>query len=270
MHRILITGAAGNIGAVLREGLRGRYPVVRVTDRAALGPAQPGEEVVDGLDLADLAGLEAAMKDVDAVVHLAGTPVEQPWEPILANNIVGLHNTYEAARRQGVKRIVFASSNHTIGFHPRGRHIDETVPVRPDGRYGASKVFGEALGRLYADKHGMEIVNLRIGSFQPKPLNVRMLNTWLSHRDAVHLVDVCLRAAGIHFEIIYGVSANSRNKWHDSLAARIGYQPQDNAEEYAAEILAAMQPEDEPLTERLFHGGEYCAMEFDGDLAKIG
>ena len=270
MQRVLITGAAGTIGSVLRDGLRGRYPVLRLTDRAPLGKAQAGEEIVENLDLADLAGLEAAMQDVDAVVHLAGTPVEQAWEPVLNNNIIGLYNTYEAARRQGVRRIVFASSNHTVGFHPRGRHIDETVPPRPDGRYGVSKVFAEALGRLYADKHGMEIINLRIGSFQPRPKNVRMLNTWLSHRDCVHLVDVALRAAGIHFEIIYGVSANSRNRWHDSLAARIGYEPQDNAEDYAEEILASMKPEDEPLVERMFHGGEYCNMEFDGDLAKIG
>ena len=270
MQRVLITGAAGTIGSVLRDGLRGRYPVLRLTDRAPLGKAQAGEEIVENLDLADLAGLEAAMQGIDAVVHLAGTPVEQAWEPVLNNNIIGLYNTYEAARRQGVRRIVFASSNHTVGFHPRGRHIDETVPPRPDGRYGVSKVFAEALGRLYADKHGMEIINLRIGSFQPRPKNVRMLNTWLSHRDCVHLVDVALRAAGIQFEIIYGVSANSRNRWHDSLAARIGYEPQDNAEDYAEEILASMKPEDEPLVERMFHGGEYCNMEFDGDLAKIG
>jgi uronate dehydrogenase len=270
MQRILITGAAGTIGRVLREGLRGRYPVVRLTDRAPLGAADVGEEIVENLDLADLDGLEAAMRDVDAVVHLGGTPVEQPWEPVLNNNIVGLYNTYEAARRAGVRRIVFASSNHTVGFHPRGRHIDETVPVRPDGLYGVSKVFAEALGRLYADKHGLEIVNLRIGSFQPRPKNIRMLNTWLSHGDCVHLVDVCLRAPGLHFEIIYGVSANARNRWHDSLAARIGYRPQDNAEDYADEILAAMTPEDEPLVERMFHGGEFCDMGFEGDLAKIG
>lgn len=270
MQRILITGAAGAIGRTLREGLRGRFPVLRLTDRASLDEARPGEELVPDLDLADLAGLEAAMRDVDAVVHLGGTPVEAPWQPVLENNIIGLYNTYEAARRQGVGRIVFASSNHAVGYHRRARAIDETVDYRPDSRYGVSKVFGEALGRLYADKHGMEIVNLRIGSFREKPTTVRMLMTWISPRDTVHLVDACLRAPGLHFEVIYGVSANTRNRWHDSLAARIGYRPLDDAEAYVEEIMAAMRPEDESLGERLFHGGEFCAMEFDGDHAKVG
>lgn len=268
MHRIAITGAAGNIGRVLREGLRGRYPVLRLTDVKPLGEAEEGEEIVIA-DMGDIDAMERVMADVDAVVHLGGTPAEAPWDPILQNNIVGFYNVYEAARRQGVKRIVFASSNHTIGYYRRDREVGVTEPPRPDGRYGVSKVFGEALGRLYADKHGMEIINLRIGSFREKPTDLRMLMTWLSHRDAVHLVDCCLKARDVHFEIVYGVSNNPRNLWRDDAAKRIGYQPRDSAEDFAEELQSKLSPEDEPLNERLFHGGPFCGMEFDGDLDRI-
>lgn len=268
MQRVLITGAAGRIGRVLREGLAGRYPVLRLSDIAPLGQPGRGEEIVPA-DLADLAQVEAAVRDVDAVVHLGGSPEEAPWAPILNNNIVGCYNLYEAARRAGVKRVVFASSNHTIGYYRRERRIAVDEPPRPDSRYGVSKVFGEALARLYADKHGIGAVCLRIGSFQPRPLNVRMLSTWISHRDTVHLVACSLEAPDVHFEVVYGVSANKRNWWDNPAAARLGYKPRDNAEDYAAEIFAQQAPEDEPEIERLFHGGPFCGMEFTGDTDRI-
>ena len=145
-------------------------------------PATANEEVIH-CDLADGAGVEALLKGVDAVVHMGGISVEGPWEPILAANIIGLHNLYEAARRNGVKRIIFASSNHAIGFNPRTRRIDATDPVRPDGNYGVSKVFGEALSRFYWDRYGLETVCLRIGSSFPEPKDRRMLITWLSYDD---------------------------------------------------------------------------------------
>src|SRR6478609_6631971 len=142
MNRILITGAAGKIGNTLREGMAGRYPVQRLTDVVPLGPARKGEEIVQA-DLTDLASVEAAMKGVDCVVHLGAIPGEDTWEKILPNNIVGTWNLFEAARRQGVRRVVYASSHHTIGFYRRERVIDQSVPPRPDGIYGVSKVFGE-------------------------------------------------------------------------------------------------------------------------------
>ena len=266
MQRILITGAAGSIGSVLRDGLRGHYPVIRLTDIADLGEAGPGEEIVTA-DLRDLAQMEAAMAQVDGVVHLGGTALEADWDSIHANNIVGLYNTYEAARRQGVSRIVFASSNHAIGYYRRRRVIDHDAAPRPDTRYGVSKVFGEAVARLYADKHGIGSACLRIGSFQPRPLNVRMLSTWISPGDMVRLVRCCLDAPALHFEIVYGASANSRSWWDNSAATRLGYEPQDNAEDYAAEILASDTGED--AVESLFHGGPFTTMEFNGDTDKI-
>ena len=266
MQRILITGAAGSIGTVLRAGLRGHYPAIRLTDIADLGEAGPGEEIVTA-DLRDLAQMEAAMAHVDGVVHLGGTPLEAEWDSIHANNIVGLYNTYEAARRQGVSRVIFASSNHAIGYYRRSRAIDHDVAPRPDTRYGVSKVFGEAVARLYADKHGIGSACLRIGSFQKRPLNVRMLSTWISHGDMVRLVRCCLDAPALHFEIVYGASANSRSWWDNSAATRLGYAPEDNAEDYAEEILAADKGEDD--VERLFHGGPFTSMEFNGDTDKI-
>jgi uronate dehydrogenase len=253
---------------VLREGLRGAYAIVRLSDIRPLGAAASGEEL-NQADLGDPAAMAAAMDGVDAVVHLGGTAVEADWESIHANNIVGCYHAFEAARRQGVKRIVFASSNHAIGYYRRAQRIGPTEPIRPDSRYGVSKVFGEALGRLYADKHGIAVVCLRIGSFQPRPLNLRMLSTWISHRDMVQLVRRSLDAPEVHFEIVYGVSGNDRSWWDNPGAERIGYRAQDNAEDYAAELLARQAPEDEPEIERLFHGGPFCGLEFDGDPERL-
>ena len=268
MQRVLITGAAGNIGGVLREGLRGVYPALRLSDIKPLGAAREGEELVQA-DLRDLAEVEAVMAGVDAVVHLGGVPMEDAWAPIHEVNIIGCYHVFEAARRQGVKRVVFASSNHVIGYHRRSRRIDDTAMFRPDGNYGLSKLFGEGLGRLYADKHGIACVCLRIGSWQPKPKDLRLLSTWLSPRDGIHLIRRALDAAGVHFEIVYGVSANDRNWWDNPGGARIGFAPPDNAEAFAEVILSQMAPEDEPEIERTFHGGPFCAMEFSGDPSKI-
>ena len=268
MERVLITGAAGTIGRALRAGLRGVYPVLRLSDIAPLGEAGPGEELAPA-DLRDLDQVEAAMTGVDAVVHLGGMSVENTWELVHEANIVGCYHVFEAARRQGVQRVVFASSNHAIGFHRRSERIDDTAMFRPDGNYGLSKLFGEGLGRLYADKHGIACVCLRIGSWQPKPKDLRMLSTWLSPRDGIHLIGRALDAAGVHFEIVYGVSANDRGWWDNPGAKRIGFAPQDNAEAFAEELEAHMAPEDEPEVERSFHGGPFTAMGFSGDLSKI-
>ena len=266
MNRILITGAAGRIGRTLREGLAGRYRLLRLLDIAPLGAAAGGEEVVRA-DIGDLAAMEAALDGIDCVVHLAGVPEEDVWEKILPANIVGTYNVFEAARRRGARRIVFASTNHVVGFHRRERRLDENVMVRPDTRYGASKAFGEALGRLYADKHGLSVACMRIGSFQPRPQDERQLSTWISPRDTVELVCCCIEAPEYHFLIVYGVSNNRDRRWFDTASRTIGYAPQDDAEAFAAEIRARGEKPD-PIAAR-FHGGPYCSMEFSGDVAKI-
>ena len=266
MERILITGAAGGIGRTLRDGLKGRYRYLRLSDVAPLGTAGPGEEMVQA-DVTDLAQTEASLAGVDCVVHLAGIADENTWDKILPINIGGTYNVFEAARRQKVKRVIFASSNHAVGFHRRAREIDTAVPTRPDTRYGVSKVAGEAIGRLYADKYDLSVACLRIGSFRQRPDSVRQIATWCSPRDLVQLVGCCIDAPPYHFLVTYGVSGNRRNRWRSQEWGFLGYQPEDDGERYAAEIEGRNQPE--PVLSATFHGGPQCEMEFAGDLAKI-
>lgn len=266
--RVLITGAAGGIGSALRHGLKGIYPVIRLSDVAEMEPAGAGEEVVPA-DLSDFAAVEAAVSGCDAVLHFGGIPQEAAWDPILNSNVCGTFNVYEAARRCGVKRVVFASSNHAVGFWRRDQTIDPRVPVRPDSLYGLSKVFGEGLARLYADKHAIPSVCLRIGQFRPRPTNLRMLSLWLSPADMVRLAHRSLEAEGVHFEVVYGISANTR-AWYDNPGAnRIGYRGSDNAENYAAEVMADPEAVAEDDVGALFQGGPFCADDFHGNTDKI-
>jgi uronate dehydrogenase len=266
--RILITGAAGIIGDTLRKGLRGSYSLVRLVDIAPLGTAEAGEDI-HSADIRDIAALEKAMAGMDCVVHLAGVPHEAEWDKVLSLNIEGCFNVFEAARRQRVKRVIFASSNHAVGFHRRERFIDNTVATRPDSRYGVSKVFGEALGRLYADKHGLSVACLRIGAFRTpdRPVDARQLLVWISHRDMVQLTRRCIDYPNYHFVIVYGVSNNLRSRWDNTNVKFLGYRPEDDAETFAAEILAQGKKENEISAQ--FHGAHYCPMEFSGDTSQI-
>lgn len=267
MQRVLITGAAGGIGRRLRADMRGLYPVVRLSDRAALDAAGAGEEVMPA-DLADLAACEAICAGVDGIVHLGGQGVEADWETVLQANIVGCYNLFEAARRQGVKRVVFATTNHVIGFYRRTQRIDHTVPPRPDSRYGVSKAFGEALGRLYADKHGLGVLNIRIGNYGDRPLDRRRLSIWISPRDFLQLARIGLEHPDLHHEIVYGASENDRTWWDNANAYRLGYRPQDESEPFAPDLLAAeTAPSD--LVAELFQGGPFCSAEFTGDPERI-
>ena len=165
---------------MLRPRLKARCTTLRVSDIADLGAAAPAEEVVPAR-LEDRAAVLALLEGVDAVVHLGGISTEHAFDAILQANIVGTYNVYEAARRHGVKRIVFASSNHVIGFYRQDEVIDTRVPMRPDGHYGLSKAFGENLAQFYWDRYGIETVSLRIGSSFPEPKDRRMLATWMSY-----------------------------------------------------------------------------------------
>jgi uronate dehydrogenase len=267
MQRVLITGAAGGIGRRLRADIRGLYPIVRLSDLVALDTAGDGEEVMPA-DLADLAACEAICAGVDGIVHLGGQAIEADWATVLQANIVGCYNLFEAARRQGVKRIVFATTNHVIGFYRRGQRIDHTVPPRPDSRYGASKAFGEALGRLYADKHGLAVLNIRIGNFGDRPLDRRRLSIWISPRDFMQLVRIGLDHPDLHYEIVYGASENDRTWWDNANAYRLGYRPQDESEPFAGQILAA-EAEPSDLVAELFQGGPFCSAEFTGEPGRI-
>jgi uronate dehydrogenase len=266
LSRVLITGAAGGIGRELRSGLAGRYGVLRLSDRAPMGEARAGEEIVQA-ELEDIDQVLAATRDCEAIVHLGGIPEEASWEDIHAANLVGTYNLYEAARRNRVRRVVFASSNHVVGFYRRTRKVSIHEPMRPDTRYGLSKACGEMIARLYADKWGIESVCLRIGSFRPKPLDARMLSTWISPRDTVQLVARALETPGLHHEVVYGVSNNDRSWWNNPAAPTIGFQPEDNAEDYAKEFEGYRPKPGDPG--ELFHGGSFCSVEFAGDTDAI-
>lgn len=263
MKRILITGGAGAIGSTLRAGLRGAYPLLRLSDARPLPASAAGEECVS-TDLRDLDAVVPLMQGIDCVVHLGGVPREGPWQAILENNIVGTYNVFEAARQCGVKRVVFASSNHVIGYYRVGREVGIEEPPRPDSRYGVSKVFGEALGRLYADKHGLSVACLRIGSFRERPQNARQLATWISPRDMVQLVRCCIDAPDYRFLVLYGVSNNTRSRWHNPAAEFIGYRPQDDAEAYASEFNVPPANATDAAAE--FHGGDFCDIEFTNKI----
>lgn len=265
--RVLITGAAGTVGSVLRDGFRSQYPFLRLTDIVPMGDALLGEEIILA-DMLDMDALAKVMVGVDCVVHLAGLADEDTWDTVCALAIDGCYKVFEAARLAGVKRIIYASSNHAIGFYPRSKALDSDVALRPDGRYGVSNAFGELLGRMYADKYGMSVACIRIGSFREKPEDRRQLMTWLSHRDAVQLFRCCIEYPNYHFVVAYGVSANTRNIWDNTNVSWLGYAPQDNAEDYSSEIMAL--PDEEDDVARALHGGRFCSDEFTGDLSKIG
>jgi len=257
--RLLLTGAAGALGRVLRPRLRAHCQTLRVSDLAELGAATAGEELVPA-DLQDPAAMLSLLEGVDAAVHFGGVSVEQPFEVVLPANIVGVFNLYEAARLQGVRRIVFASSNHVTGCYRQGESITPAARPRPDGYYGVSKAFGEDMASLYFDRYGIETVSLRIGNCAAQPADRRGLAIWLSHDDLERLVVASLRAENVGCTTVYGVSDNPQSWWDNSMARDIGYRPQDSAEAYRAQIEAEAAPADfNDPTQRL-QGGRFLGV----------
>lgn len=258
MKTLLITGAAGGIATYLRRELTGRY-ALRLCDLRPVANLGPNESFFEA-DLGDLDSLCAAMKGADAVLHLGGLSIEGAWGDVLASNIAGGYNAFEAARRAGVRRFLFASSNHAVGFYRREQVIDHQVPPRPDSRYGVSKAFGEALGNLYADKYGLQVLCIRIGNVNPEPLDERRLAIWLSPRDMAQLVVIGVEHPDIRFEVVYGVSGNRRSWYDNRNAVRLGYRPQDDSEAFAAAVLARA-PADDPRGAP-FQGGAFVHEEW--------
>lgn len=258
MKTILITGAAGDVGSHLRRELKGKYRL-RLSDERPLQKKEKGESFMRA-DISKMGDALKITKGVDAIVHLGGYSVEGPWPAILQANIVGCYNVFEAARRNGVKRILFPTSNHAVGFYRRDQTIDHRVYPKPDSRYGVSKVFGEALGSLYADKYGMEVFLMRIGNVNPQPIDKRRLSIWLSPRDLAQLVSIGIDRPGVRFEIVYGISGNKRAWYDNANAARLGYRPQDDSEPFAEEILRNEKPSNDPIAEA-HQGGAFCTAE---------
>jgi uronate dehydrogenase len=264
MQKVLVTGAAGDVAARLRKLMRGLYPSIRWSDIRTPADLAADDEFI-AADLADHTQVEKIVAGVDGIVHLGGYSTNGPWPAIHSANILGCYNVFEAAYRAGVKRIVFASSNHAVGFYPRREKIGVDVTVRPDSFYGVSKAFGEALGALYAEKHGLRVTCLRIGNVGDAPIDKRRLSIWLEPRDLLQLIRIGLEHPDIRFEIFYGMSDNEDAWWDNANAARFGYRPQHRARDFVARAMAAQAklPPD-PIGDR-YQGGTYCSDDYEAD-----
>lgn len=265
-QRLLLTGAAGYLGRMMRPRLKTYCDTLRVSHRSdKIDPAGPGEELAIA-ELGDKAAVFAMVEGVDAIVHFGGVSTEQTWEAILDGNIVGMVNLYEAARHHGVRRIVFASSNHVTGFYRQDEVISPRDPVRPDGFYGLSKAFGENLAQLYWDRHGIETVSIRIGSSLPAPTTRRMLATWLSLDDTERLIVAGLTAPVVRHTVVYGMSDNATSWWDNTSARHLGYRPQDRSEAFRHQVESAQPVLDRNDPAVVHQGGKFV---HDGPFFKV-
>ena len=232
VNRLLVTGAAGTIVGQIRAGLSGFAETVRLSDVADMGRAATHEELVP-CDLTDPAAVREMVAGCEAILHFGGISSENRADLIHRINIEGTYSLYEAARKEGAQRILFASSNHVIGFHPREARLTASCPIRPDSNYGVSKVYGEALARLYWDKYGIETLIVRIGSCFPQPKDRRMMATWMSAADMLRLIGRMIDVPRLGCPIVYGVSRNPESWWDNSETAYLGWQPQDSSDQFA-------------------------------------
>ncbi|MDE1169287.1 MAG: NAD(P)-dependent oxidoreductase [Pseudomonas sp.] len=263
-NRLLLTGAAGGLGKVLRESLQPCAKVIRLSDIADIAPATSEREEVQVCDLSDKQAVHHLVEGVDAIVHFGGVSVERPFEEILGANISGVFHIYEAARRHGVKRVIFASSNHVIGFYKQDQRIDAQAPRRPDSYYGLSKSYGEDMASFYFDRYGIETVSIRIGSSFPEPQNRRMLASWLSFGDLTQLIEKALFTPDVGHTIVYGASNNTTTWWDNRYAAHLGYHPADSSEPFRAKVEAQPAvPADDPSM--VYQGGAFVASGPFGD-----
>nr|WP_275981976.1 NAD(P)-dependent oxidoreductase [Frigidibacter sp. ROC022] len=260
MH-VVVTGGAGRVGKTLRKAMSAEFRKVTVLDLVAETDLAENE-VASVCDIVDLAALTGALEGADALIHLAGYPIDQAIEDILRVNCQGTWNLYEAARQQGIGRVVQASSNHATGFYRRDQRVSPDMPMRPDGSYGLSKCFGELVAGLYWDKAGIRTLSLRIGNAMDRPSHRRGLVTWISPRDLAQQVRIGLTHPDIDATVIYGVSACEDGWWDNSVATALGYVPQDRIEDFATPD-AWTSPLETEVAET-FQGGMFCSVNHDG------
>ena len=277
INKILITGAAGLCGSILYDGLIKKGYKIICCDKK-ITPSNAAKKIklkvsdkIKKIDLKNFKSLVKITKGIDAVIHFGGiprhTPKEDIYSKILENNISGTYNLFEACRINRVKRIIFASSAHVIGFHNRKNRIDEKCILRPDSHYAVSKCFGEALASLYSDKYDIKTMSIRIGSVLPQPTDERFLSTWISFRDLVHLVEIGLKSSKLHCSVVYGISKNKRSWWKNNSAYKLGYKPKDNAEKFIKNSISKNERKD-PIALK-FHGGVFTSDKFKGNLKNI-
>ncbi len=270
MKKLVLTGAAGRLGSYLREPLSKLCETFVSTDREAdLGKLYPNESYVQA-DLTDLAAMEDILKDADMVVHFGAIGDEAPWDDILQSNIIGAYNVWEAAHRNGVKRVIYASSVHAVGMHLKTDTIGLDAPHRPDTYYGLAKCFCEDLASLYWDKRGVEAVCLRIFSCA-QATNARSIGTWLSYDDLIHLVERSIDSPVVGFTTVWGISNNDRAVVDNSKAGHLGYRPKDNAEVFAKQVFADTPPLDNKDLANLCIGGPFATVELgNSGVAALG
>ncbi|MDD9908111.1 MAG: NAD(P)-dependent oxidoreductase [Ahrensia sp.] len=256
LNRLLITGAAGQLGRMARQKARPLARHIRLSDVADLAPADDHEEIVS-CDLGDKEAVSALVEGCDGILHLGGISVEDHFSKILNSNIVGVFNLYEAARHHGMPRIIFASSNHAIGFHKQDVQLDASAMMRPDGLYGVSKCYGENMASLYHDKFGQETLIVRIGSCTPEPRDHRMLATWLSEDDFISLITCAFRAPRLGCPVVYGASNNDACWWDNGAAKYLGWCPKDNSEEFRTKLDREQQRPDPNDARSLYQGGVF-------------
>jgi uronate dehydrogenase len=254
--RILLTGAAGNLGRRLRPHLGAFADIVRLADLAPIDPAGPGEEVVQ-CDLADRDATLAMCEGVDAVLHFGGVSTEEAFAPIMQANILGVTNLYEAVHKLDIRRVVFASTNHTMGMYKTTDVVDASMPPRPDGYYGISKVFGESMARYYFDRFGVETVCIRIGFCWPEPIDHRSMCCWLSLDDLLELLRRSLITPKVGFTITFGVSDNDGLWWDDRHARYLCYRPRDSSAQYAYKLPTTVEYPDPADITKIYQGGAF-------------
>ena len=255
---ILLTGASGNLGRQISKGLAEAGYTLRLTDIAHFPDTLPPGATFTQADLSEADKLKTLAEGCKTILHFGGVSTEHPFHDVLGPNITGLYNIYEAARAAKA-RVVFATSNHAIGFHPRSEKLDSDCALNPDGYYGLSKAYGELMGKLYFNKHGVENVNIRIGSSFPAPVNARMLATYLSFGDLVRLLVRCIETPQTGYAIVWGASNNSRSFWGKDSRELLGWVPQDTADTYAAEL--ADKVSSDPVEEK-YQGGGYTRIDY--------
>ena len=255
---VLLTGASGALGRVLARGLGALGWRLVLTDVVAFPDAVPAGGRFVRADLNDGVAMLRLAEGCGMILHFGGVSVERPFAEVLGPNILGLYHIYEAARREGA-RVLFASSNHAIGFHERGEALDDDCALLPDGYYGLSKAYGELMGRMYWFKHGVENVNVRIGSSFVEPVDARMLSTWLSYADLMRLCVRATLAERVESCVIWGASANSRTYWRRDARDTLGWVPEDSADGFAGQLGGRVSGD--AVVER-YQGGAYTAMDY--------
>ncbi|MBM1311099.1 NAD(P)-dependent oxidoreductase [Sulfitobacter mediterraneus] len=260
MKKLVLTGAAGRLGSYLREPLTQMCDELVSTDIVDdIGKLYPGETYMKG-DLASLDDMLKVLEGADMVVHMGAYADEGPFEKLLGPNFIGAYNIWEAAYRQGLRRVVYGSSIHAVGMHPKTDFIGVDAPHRPDTFYGLAKCFAEDLGSMYWDKRGLESVHMRILSCA-QVNNARALGSWLSYDDLIQLVQRSIDTPVTGFSVVYGVSNNDRVPVDNAKASFLGYRPKDNAEQFAEQVLADTPPMDNQDPGNMCHGGPFASVE---------